>query len=239
MAEDLLNRRLKLLLFTAGSLHKAELDTNALLVLTNAIDMDSKLPPKYQRLFFDIVMAIVSPARSALRHLTDNFNKETKERNVALAEIIQEVILSVFMKLELTCQGILSIIDQQLIPGNPDPESKIEFMRLQGDLYRYLFEFAPQEKKELYLNRGQSVYDQAFGIASVKLMPHSQARLSLVLNRALFLANCQHKVNEAADFAENEANRLLSESVEMNEELYQKAMMFGRKLRDKVIQWRA
>lgn len=236
--EDLLLRQRKLLIFTAKSLHMAEFDSSALATFKSAIDMDARLSPKHQDFFFEIVRSLVNPLRSTLKQLTESYNKETRERRTDIANMVLDVIKEQFAKLELTCQGILSIIDQQLIPGSLTVESKVNYMRLQGDLYRYMYEYAQEDHKDLYRIRCESVYNDATKVALNQLPPHSLARLSLVLNRSLFLAEVLKRIPEAVSFAENEVNRLLSTNTELGEALYQKAMVFTRKLRDKIIQWK-
>ena len=238
MEGDLLNKQRKLLIFTAKSLHMAEFDSNALAVFKSAIDMDARLTPKHQDFLFDIIRSLLNPMRNSLKQLTESFNKETRERHTEVADLVSGVIKEHFEKLELICQDILSIVDQQLIPGSPTIEAKVNYIRLQGDLYRYMYEYAPQERKDLYRIRCESVYEDATKIALSQLPPHSLARLSLVLNRSLFLAEVLKRVPEAVSFAETEVNRLLSTNTELSEALYQKAMVFTRKLRDKIIQWK-
>ncbi|OHT05226.1 14-3-3 protein 1 [Tritrichomonas foetus] len=238
MENDLLNRQRKLLIFTAKSLFRAEFYTNALSVMKNAIDMDTRLSPKRRKFFFDIVRAIVSPMRSTLSQLNENIIRETRERQIAVVSHLQDVYASNYSDLEITCQDILSIVNQQLIPGNSDAEAKVEFMRLQGDLCRYVYEFAPEERKEFYMLRCKSVYSDAYKIASAQLPPHSIARLALVLNLSMFLAESARDVHGAVELAESEVNKLLAANSELSEALFQKAMVFARKLRDKIITWK-
>lgn len=238
MEADLLNKQRKLLIFTAKSLQRAGFHTSALAVLKNAIDMDARLSPKHRVFLFDIVRCIVNPIRNVLRQLEEAKNKELRERHKPMAAKVQELIDKHFKHLELTCQDILSIVDQQLIPGSADIETKVDFMRLQGDLYRYVFEFASESRKEFYGVRCESVYDDACKIAQAQLPPSSLARLSLDLNRSLFLADFLKRIPDAVEFAESEVNKFLSTNIEMSEASYQKAMVFVRKLRDKIIQWK-
>lgn len=238
MENELINKQRKLLIFTAKSLYRAEFYTNALSIMKNAIDMDTRLSPKHRKFFFDIVRAIINPMRSTLTQLNENIARETRERRLNVVELLQEVANNHFSELEVTCQDILSIVHQQLIPGNEDAEAKVDFMRLQGDLCRYVNEFAPEKRKEFYQMRCKAVYSDAYKIASSQLPPHSLTRLALVLNYSMFLAETLNEAHDAVDLAETEVNKLLSTNSELSEVLFQKAMVFARKLRDKIIQWK-
>lgn len=238
MENELLNKQRKLLIFTAKSLYRAEFYSNAFSVMKNAVDMDARLSPKHRKFFCDIVYAIVNPMRVTLTQLNENIAREMRERHLQIVEILQNVANNHFSQLEVSCQDILSIVNQQLIPGNIDPEAKVDFMRLQGDLCRYVNEFAPEKRKEFYQVRCKSVYSEAYKIASTQCPPHSLTRLALVLNYTMFLAETLNEVHDAVDLAETEVNRLLSTNSELSEVSFQKAMVFARKLRDKVIQWK-
>lgn len=238
MENELINKQRKLLIFTAKSLYRAEFFTNAFAVMKNAVDMDPILSAKHRKFFIDIVCAIVNPMRATLTQLNENIAKEKRERQLKIVEILQKVADNHFSELEVTCQDILSIVNQQLIPGNVDPEAKVDFMRLQGDLCRYVNEFAPEKRKEFYQMRCKSVYTEAYKIATTQLPPHSLTRLALILNFSMFLAETMHEVRNAVDLAESEVNKLLSTNSELSEVLFQKAMVFARKLRDKIIQWK-
>jgi 14-3-3 protein epsilon len=237
MQANLLKKQLKLLLFTARSLHQAKLDAMAFTAIKDAIDMYPRLSPKYQRLFQDIVHANVNPLRVLLRHCQDSATREARDRRSIVPIAASELRNGLFSKLELLCQDILAVLDQQLIPGNPDYEPKVTFMRVQADVYRYAFEFALGERRELYRIRCKYVYDEALKTA-VQLPIHSLARLCLVMNRAIFLAECCQEVAEGIAFAEIELAHLTTGSVEVNEEVYQKAMALASQLNNRVFQWK-
>lgn len=38
------------------------------------------------------------------------------------------------------CQEVLTLLDSSLVPGSPDSESKIFYLKMKGDYYRYLAE---------------------------------------------------------------------------------------------------
>ena len=238
MENDFLNKQKQLLIFTAKSLHIAEKDENAFSIMKNAIDMDSKLDSKVRNLFFDIVLGIINPRRTILAQLSEKIEKETKEKNHETAKQLKIISDNTYNELERICQELLSIINQQLIPGNEDPESTVDFMRLQADLCRYSFAFAPEEKKDFYKIRCESIYSEAFQISSNKLPIHSLSRLSLDLNYSIFLAECISKKGNAISIAESEAQKLLSSNSEISETSFHKAMIFSRKLRDKIVQWK-
>jgi 14-3-3 protein epsilon len=140
-------------------------------------------------------------------------------------------------KLECLCQELLSVITQQLLPGNPDPESKVSLMRLQGDLFRYMAEFAVKDHATVYVQRCASLYDEAMAIATTQLSSISLARLSLALNRAIFMGESLHKIQEASEFAQSEYQKLTQNTGEVSEDHYQKAMVLGRAIQEQAFRY--
>jgi 14-3-3 protein epsilon len=232
MEGTLLKQQLRMLIFTAKSLLKAEFYSHALVVIKNAIDMDPQLSASDQRLFFEIVRSNVAPLRTSLKQLDECQRKESRERHIHVAAMLQMLSRANAEKLELICQEVLSVITQQLLPGNPDAESKVDLMRLQGDLFRYIAEFSPPDRRDMYLQRCQTLYDEAMSIATAQLSSISLARLALVLNRSIFMGEVLHQIPEAIEFADSEYTKLTQNTVEVSEEHYQRAMLLGRSIEE-------
>lgn len=237
MATELLEKQRKLLIFTAKSLFKAELYDKAIISFKQAIDMDTRLSVKHRTFFNNLVQALITPIRASLRHIKESALREG-ERNKTVSEEIKRIGNAQLEKLKFLCHDILSIVDQQLIPGNTDAETRVDLMRLQADLYRYIVEFSEGDEKKFYSSRAASVYDEAFKLAQQKLPPHSLTRLALVLNRALLLADYQGKIAEAVDFVEGEVTLLSQENAELSEASYQQAMIFSRTLNKQLLKWK-
>jgi len=238
MEGELLHKQRKILLFMSKRMFESELYDSSLGYMKQAIDMDSRMTQKQRIFFLNLVQAIVNPIRNNLKHLKENIAKEIPDRKNRTNDAIKGIIGSQYDLLKVLCQDVLSIIDQQLIPGCTGIEDRVDLLRLQGDLYRYVSEFAPETQKRFFTSRADSVYSMAYDIAKTELTPHSLCRLSLVMNRSIFLADIMHKHTDAVLFAESEVSMLMGENVELSEASYQKAMVFARKLGNKIIQWK-
>jgi hypothetical protein len=88
---DLPKTQLKLLRFTAKSLHRARFDANALAVLRSAVDMEPELSPKYQRLFLDVVRANLNPIRGLLCHCQEAVIRESRDRRSVVPITVQDI----------------------------------------------------------------------------------------------------------------------------------------------------
>ena len=237
MEGELLEKQRKSLMFIAKTLHQAGLQQPALVAFKGGIDMTAKIDQKHYQLFHQIVRQLVAPIRATLRQLSDVVAVETRERRRNVARLLEETLERHFVKLETACQDVLAIIDQQLLPVCAIDEAVVDLLRLEGDLYRYMWDFASGEKRDVYKARCESVYNEAMKKAT-KLDIHELARLSLVLNRAMFLAEGLRRTSEAAEYAEAEVNRLLATNTELSAAAYQKVMAFARRLKNKVMEWK-
>ncbi|EAY00162.1 14-3-3 protein [Trichomonas vaginalis G3] len=237
MDSSLIDKQRKLLMFTAKSLYKAGICDQAMTSFKQAIDMDARLNKKQTTFFNDLVQTIVNPIRAATKQLRES-EAFAQEKSESLATLIHNETVKQFEKLKFTCHDVLSIIDQQIIPGNTDTEVKVDMMRLQADLYRYITEFANDDEKSFFSNRAASVYEQAYKIASNKLPSHSTSRLALVLNRAILLANVLGHISEAVDLVEYEVGLLNQGNTELSETSYQQAMIFSRSLGKLLLRWK-
>ena len=237
MEGELLEKQRKSLMFIAKTLHQAGLQQSALVAFKGGIDMTAKIDQKHYQLFHQIVRQLVAPIRATLRQLTDVVAVETRERRRNVARLLEETLERHFVRLETACQDVLAIIDQQLLPVCTIDEAVVDLLRLEGDLYRYMWDFASGEKRDVYKARCESVYNEAMK-KSTKLDVHELARLSLVLNRAMFLAEGLRRTSEAVEYAEAEVNRLLATNTELSAAAYQKVMAFARRLKNKVMEWK-
>lgn len=237
MATELLEKQRKLLLFTAKSLYKAEMYDQAMISFKQAIDMDTRLTPKYRTFFNNLVQALINPIRAALKHIKEATIREG-EKVKSISDDIKIIGAAQLEKLKYLCHDILSIVDQQLIPGNNDAETRVDLMRLQADLYRYIVEFSEDEQKKFYCSRAAAVYDDAYKLAQQRLPPHSLTRLALVLNRSILLADYQGRIADAVDFVEAEVTLLSQENTELSEASYQQAMIFSRTLNKQLLKWK-
>ena len=238
METDMLQKQRKLLIYISKKLYKSGLYDLSLKSIKQAIDMDSRLTQKHRIFFLNLIQNIINPFRATLKHLKENISKDLLEKKNKLTEKISLIYQNQFNLFKITSQDILSIIDQQLLLGNILFEEKIDFLRIQADLYRYLSEYSLDNQKKFFITRADSVYQQAYELAQNNLPSYSLSRLALIMNRAIFLAEILKKPLDAVLFSEFEINNILNNENQLSEASYQKAMIFVRKLTNKIIQWK-
>ena len=89
---------------------------------------------------------------------------------------------------ELTnfCNDILNLLDKNLIPTAADSESKVFYLKMKGDYYRYIAEYATGETHTKVADGANNSYKQATEIANKELNTTHPIRLGLALNYSVF-----------------------------------------------------
>merc|ERR1712055_60338 len=84
------------------------------------------------------------------------------------------------------CQDVLCLLDKYLIPKASSPESKVFYLKMKGDYYRYLAEVATGDTRLGVVDDSQKSYQEAFDIARSEMQPTHPIRLGLALNFSVF-----------------------------------------------------
>ena len=107
--------------------------------------------------------------KKKLRHL--NYLKEYKKK--------------VYNELTQFCEETIALLDNILLKRAEDDESKVYYLKMKADYYRYLTEYADEEVKRGIVDKSQKAYDEAFKLAE-NIPIFSYTRLGLILNLAVF-----------------------------------------------------
>ena len=84
------------------------------------------------------------------------------------------------------CNGILSIIEDSLIPNSSSEEAKVFYYKMKGDYHRYLSEFQQNDAKKASAAAALDAYQSAYDLAQIDLPPTNPIRLGLALNFSVF-----------------------------------------------------
>lgn len=177
------------------------------------IEKLSKIKPAFnvdERTSFSIIFkAAVDKIRNSLRVLNENLLYEEENSKPEHCERIKEIINESFSDLQKLCNNTLEMLDNQLLPNAESPQAKVCFLKLKGDIYRYLTEFAEGDEKEIFLAAADEAYSSALPIALSELKKSDTVRLGLILNYAVFKYEHKQAYEEAKDLL-NKAIELLN-----------------------------
>lgn len=92
---------------------------------------------------------VVGARRSSWRVISSIEQKsEGSERKQQMAKEYRETVEK---ELKDICQDVLELLDKYLIPKAGNPESKVFYLKMKGDYYRYLAEVATGDERSCML----------------------------------------------------------------------------------------
>jgi 14-3-3 protein beta/theta/zeta len=185
---------------------------------------------------------VVGARRSSWRVISSIEQKT--EGNDRKQEMAKEYRTRVESELRNICEQVLDLLDKHLILKASNPESKVFYLKMKGDYYRYLAEVAcPNEKenkladKKHVLACSEESYEQAFQIATKDMQPTHPIRLGLALNYSVFFYEIQNAPDKACHLAKQAFDDAIAELDKLQEDSYKDSTLIMQLLRDNLTLW--
>merc|ERR1711953_1539585 len=81
-------------------------------------------------------------------------------------------------ELQKICDTILELLDKKLIPKTPSGESKVFYVKMKADYYRYIAEFTTGDTKNKASQDAKAAYAEASEVAEKDLLVTHPIRLA-------------------------------------------------------------
>lgn len=189
---------------------------------------------------------VVGARRSSWRVISSIESKtESNERKKCMSN---EYRCKVEKELRTICSEVLTLLEQHLVPKATSPESKVFYLKMKGDYYRYLAEVAsahgscPDETDELakkshVLEESEKSYREAMTTAQGEMAPTHPIRLGLALNFSVFYYEIQNAPEDACKLAKAAFDDAIAELDTLNEDSYKDSTLIMQLLRDNLTLW--
>lgn len=178
---------------------------------------------------------VVGARRSSWRVISSIEQKtEGSDKKQAMAKEYREKVES---ELKDICNEVLGLLEKFLIPKAGQPESKVFYLKMKGDYYRYLAEVAASADKNAVVENSQKAYQEAFDIAKGKMQPTHPIRLGLALNYSVFFYEILNSPDRACQLAKEAFDDAIAELDTLNEESYKDSTLIMQLLRDNLTLW--
>ncbi|KAG5681301.1 hypothetical protein PVAND_010750 [Polypedilum vanderplanki] len=194
---------------------------------------------------------VVGARRSSWRVISSIEQKtESSARKQQLAREYRE---RVEKELREICYEVLGLLDKFLIPKASNPESKVFYLKMKGDYYRYLAEVATGETRNSVVDDSQAAYQDAFEITVVEdsqkayqdafdiakndMQPTHPIRLGLALNFSVFYYEILSSPEKACQLAKQAFDDAIAELDTLNEDSYKDSTLIMQLLRDNLTLW--
>jgi len=177
----------------------------------------------------------VGARRSSWRVISSIEQKtEGSEKKQAMAKEYRE---KVEKELRDICHDVLVLLDKHLIPKASNAESKVFYLKMKGDYYRYLAEVATGDTRSQVVDDSQKAYQDAFEISKTKMQPTHPIRLGLALNFSVFYYEILNSPDKACQLAKQAFDEAIAELDTLNEDSYKDSTLIMQLLRDNLTLW--
>ncbi|XP_049896970.1 14-3-3 protein gamma-1 [Epinephelus moara] len=182
---------------------------------------------------------VVGARRSSWRVISSIEQKTSADGNEKKIEMVRAYREKIEKELEAVCQDVLNLLDNFLIKNCNDTqhESKVFYLKMKGDYYRYLAEVATGEKRASVVESSEKSYSEAHEISKEHMQPTHPIRLGLALNYSVFYYEIQNAPEQACHLAKTAFDDAIAELDTLNEDSYKDSTLIMQLLRDNLTLW--
>merc|ERR1712031_71898 len=142
-------------------------------------------------------------------------------------------------ELQKICDGIIALLESNLVPKSSNGESKVFYQKMKADYYRYIAEFSDGDAKAKAAENARLAYDEAHKVAEKDLAVTHPIRLGLALNYSVFQYEVLSNPDEACKMARTAFEDAIAELDNVQEDSYKDATLIMQLLRDNLTLWTA
>ncbi|XP_074655995.1 14-3-3 protein beta/alpha-1-like [Tubulanus polymorphus] len=186
---------------------------------------------------------VVGARRSSWRVISSIEQKtESTDKRQAMAKAYRQKIE---VELRQICNTVLDLLSQYLIPKvvsrsdatEQEKESRVFYLKMKGDYYRYLAEVAGNEQKQAVVKDSLEAYKEAFDMAKADMTPTHPIRLGLALNFSVFHYEIEGSPESACQLAKQAFDEAIAELDTLNDDSYKDSTLIMQLLRDNLTLW--
>lgn len=194
--------------------------------------MDCELSNEERNLLSVAYKNVVGARRSSWRVIS-SIEQKSDPAKQGIARTYRDKIEQ---ELKNICQEVLDLLDNHLISKASTPESKVFYLKMKGDYYRYLAEVAGDQRASI-VEESKRAYEGAFDISKGEMAPTHPIRLGLALNFSVFFYEIANSPEQACQLAKQAFDDAIAELDTLNEESYKDSTLIMQLLRDNLTLW--
>ncbi|WOL02752.1 hypothetical protein Cni_G11471 [Canna indica] len=180
---------------------------------------------------------VVGTRRASWRIVSSIEVKEESRGNETRLVAIRDYRAKIEAELTSICGGILSLLEEKLVPYTSSSESKIFYLKMRGDYNRYLAEFKIGSERRDAAESTLAAYKSAQDIATAEMVPTHPIRLGLALNFSVFYYEILTSPDRACALAKQAFDEAVADLDTLGEEAYRDSTLIMQLLRDNLTLW--
>merc|ERR1712064_136601 len=174
---------------------------------------------------------------SSMKSVTETGIELSNEERNLLSVAYKNVVGARRSSWREICNDVLGLLDQFLIPKASNAESKVFYLKMKGDYFRYLAEVAIGDSRSEVVDDSQKAYQDAYDISKSKMQPTHPIRLGLALNFSVFYYEILNSPEKACQLAKTAFDDAIAELDTLNEDSYKDSTLIMQLLRDNLTLW--
>jgi len=179
---------------------------------------------------------VVGSRRASWRIISSIHQREEQKQNEK-RHLTEKYRLQIEGELRQICQDIAKLLDEHLLPSAASAESKVFFMKMKGDYFRYLAEFSSGDERKDVSEKSLEAYKNATKASESDLAPTHPIRLGLALNFSVFYYEILNSSERACALAKQAFDDAIAELDNLSEESYKDSTLIMQLLRDNLTLW--
>ena len=222
--------------YLANLYERAERFDDMVKFINKFVELDPSLTNEERNILSAGYKNVISNKRASWRLLNSMEKKEEKKNSPQLT-YLQEVKTNIENAMIKICTDIQKVIDIYLLPNAKDSETKVFFLKLKGDYYRYNSEFALGSDFDNSVNLADKAYKEAYEIANKDIPIANSTRLGLALNYSVFYYEIKNLKEEACTIAKNAFDEAMKVLDELEKVKAKDTLLIIQLLKENLILW--
>ncbi|CAH8488971.1 unnamed protein product [Schistosoma rodhaini] len=205
--------------------------------MKEVVEMAEELTVEERNLLSVAYKNVIGSRRSSWRVFSAVEQTEGNRGNAekqACAKKFREVLES---ELDRVSKDILELIDKYLIKSATKSDSKVFYLKMKGDYFRYMAEFSVDPQRKKAAEESNKAYQEASEIAATQLFPTHPIRLGLALNYSVYFYEIMNDPDEACRLAQAAFDDAIAKLDQLSEESYKDSTLIMQLLRDNLTLW--
>jgi 14-3-3 protein epsilon len=220
--------------YLAKLYERAERFNDMVKFINKFVELDPNLTHEERNILSAGYKNIISNKRASWRLLN---SLEKKEKNPTQANYIKEIKTNIENEMSAICDEIQNVIDKFLLPNIKDSETKVFFLKLKADYYRYKSEFAVGNDFDNATNLAEKNYLEAYEIANKEIPISNSTRLGLCLNFSVFYYEIKNAKEEACNIAKNAFEEAMKVLDDLEKTKAKDTLLIIQLLKENLILW--
>jgi len=225
------------LIYMAKICEQTERFDDMLGYIKKVLEMNQDLSIEERNLLSVAYKNSVGSRRTAWRVLSSIETKEEAKDSKNLP-LLREFKAKVEVELHQICEEIIQLLDSKLIvSAKGNVKSEVFYLKMKGDYYRYIAEFASGDKHKKVADSALDAYAKANQLANDSLATTDPIRLGLALNFSVFYYEVRNDPKQACQLAKQAFDDAIAEIEKIEEEDYKDSTTIMQLIRDNLTLW--